>query len=121
MGVELHNPKPSFNFIHASVFFFNRRNKNYINKPQFVPTAKTDKPMDGYENGISMSKERLEAMSKDRLVNYTLLLLKKFEANEVLKMPERSVLMRMASYFLSHMKRPNTAKKAKGKRLHKLR
>ena len=75
-----------------------------------------DKPMDGFDDGIAMTKERLEAMSKTRIVHYALFLLKKFEANEVLKMPERSVLMRMASFFLSHMKRPNTAKKAKGKR-----
>ena len=31
-------------------------------------------------------------------------------------MPERNVLMRMASFFLSNMKRPNTAKKTKGKK-----
>ena len=72
--------------------------------------------MDHHPDGLTLTKEQMENMTKDKVIQYALRLLKKFEQNEVLKMPERNVLMRMASFFLSNMKRPNTAKKTKGKK-----
>ncbi len=64
-----------------------------------------------------LTKEQIENMSRSELIDMLLMLSVKNQRDEILKMPERNVLQRLASHFLHNLKRPNFAKKSKsGKR-----
>ena len=64
-----------------------------------------------------LTKEQIEDMSRQTLIDTLLKLSVKTQRDTVLAMSERNVLQRLASHFLHNMKRPNLAKKSKsGKR-----
>ena len=64
-----------------------------------------------------LTREQIEEMSRQTLIDTLLKLSVKTQRDTVLAMPVRNVLQRLASHFLHNMKRPNLAKKSKsGKR-----
>ena len=64
-----------------------------------------------------LTKEQIEDMSRQTLIDTLLKLSVKTQRDTVLAMSARNVLQRLASHFLHSMKRPNLAKKSKsGKR-----
>ena len=65
---------------------------------------------------------QLNAMSKEELVEYALRNITESDLSELAATPHRTIFMRMNSYFLAEMKRPNPAyktKKANDKRTSK--
>ncbi len=63
-----------------------------------------------------LTKEDVEKMTRPALIDMVLRFNEKYQQNAILAMPVRNVLQKLASYFLSKMKRPNLPKKSKSGR-----